>query len=444
MQNVGVVGDLSRWGLGMVWGDPPKPFLFLVSLVARAAKRYEGSMNHSAWDCIVIGGGGAGLMCASTVGKFGKRVVVLDHGEKLGRKILISGGGRCNFTNLGASPQNYVSENEHFCKSAMARFRPADFLRLVEKHGISYYEKKLGQLFCVTHAQEIVDLLESECKEAGVEIHLRTKVESVQKQGEHFEVKTSGQTYSARSVVIATGGLSIPKIGATDFGYRVAHSFGLHVTPLSAALVSLTMPDSFLGRFGGISGVSLDAEVSVGKKTFRENILFTHTGLSGPAILQASLHWHEGDPILINLWPKEKLDQRFLQEKKSKPQKNLPQFLSELFTQRLSEKLCEEFSVKDVALQECSDLSLRELAQKIHHWKLHPKCDGGYQKAEVTRGGVDTAELHSKTLESKKVAGLYFIGEVVDVTGWLGGYNFQWAWASGVAAGEAIGELPST
>lgn len=383
-------------------------------------------------------------MCAATAGRFSKRVVVLDHGEKLGRKILISGGGRCNFTNLGAGPQNYFSENEHFCKSAMARFRPADFVRLVEKHGISYYEKKLGQLFCVTHAQEIVDLLEAECKEAGVEVHLRTKVENVEKSEDHFVVKTSHGMYEAPSVVIATGGLSIPKIGATDFGYRVAKSFGIEVTPLSAALVSLTMPDSFLGRFGGISGVSVDTEVTVGKKKFRENILFTHTGLSGPAILQASLHWNEGDPIFINLWPTEKLDQRFLQEKKQKPQKNLRQFLSELFTQRLSEKLCEEFSVKDASLQECSDLALKDLAQRLHQWKLFPKCDGGYQKAEVTRGGVSTAELHSKSLEAKKVPGLYFIGEVVDVTGWLGGYNFQWAWASGVAAGEAIGENGSS
>jgi predicted Rossmann fold flavoprotein len=432
------------WGLGMVWGDPPEPFLFSADrrlghflLGLFPAPRIH-SLQMQNWDAIIVGGGGAGLLAAATAGRRGKRVLVLDHGEKLGRKILISGGGRCNFTNLGASSQNYLSANEHFCKSAMARFTPQDFLRLVEKHGISYYEKKLGQLFCVTNAQEIVDLLESECREAGVEIRLRSKVESVEKTPEGFSVKVDNNYLVAKAVVIATGGLSIPKIGATDFGYRVAEIFGLEVTPLAAALVSLTMPDSFLGRFGGLSGVSLDSQVQVNGKVFRENILFTHTGLSGPAILQASLHWYPGDSIEINLWPKENLAEVFLREKKQRPQKSLPQIMSELFTQRLGEKLCEEFFLKEKPLQEYADAQLREVARKIHHWELFPKSDGGYQKAEVTRGGVSTTELHSKTLAAKKVPGLYFIGEVVDVTGWLGGYNFQWAWASGVAAGESL------
>jgi predicted Rossmann fold flavoprotein len=396
-------------------------------------------MQNFEWDVIVVGGGGAGLMCAATAAKRGRKTLVLDHGEKLGRKILISGGGRCNFTNIGASAQNYFSENAHFAKSALARFTPADFLQLVEKHGISYYEKKLGQLFCVTSAQEIVNLLINECKEFGAEIQLKASVEKIEKSPQGgFTVVVDKKYLKARSVVIATGGLSIPKIGATDFGFQVAKSFGLEITPLSAALVSLTMPDTFLGRFGSISGVSVDAEVKIGSKTFRENILFTHTGLSGPAILQASLHWHPGESIDIDLSPEKNLEIYFLDQKKQNPQKKLSGIMAEVFTQRLSEKLCEEFSVKEVPIIQFTDQALRDLSAKLHSWKLYPKSDGGYAKAEVTRGGVNTNELSSKTLESKKVPGLYFIGEVVDVTGWLGGYNFQWAWASGVAAGEAV------
>jgi predicted Rossmann fold flavoprotein len=396
-------------------------------------------MQNFDWDVIVIGGGGAGLMCAATSARRGRKTLVLDHGEKLGRKILISGGGRCNFTNIGASAQNYVSQNPHFAKSALARFTPSDFLQLVEKHGISYYEKKLGQLFCVTSAQEIVNLLISECKESGAEIQLRATVEKIEKIAEGgFRVLVDKKYLSAKSVVIATGGLSIPKIGASGFGFEVAKSFGIEVTPLTAALVSLTMPDSFLSRFGSISGVSVDAKVTVGSKSFRENILFTHTGLSGPAILQASLHWHSGEPIEINLAPDKNLENHFLEQKKQNPQRKLSNILADLFTQRLGEKLCEEFSVKELPIGQVTDLALKELSGKLHGWKLFPKTDGGYSKAEVTRGGVDTNELSSKTLESKKVPGLFFIGEVVDVTGWLGGYNFQWAWASGVAAGEAV------
>jgi predicted Rossmann fold flavoprotein len=388
------------------------------------------------WDVIVLGAGGAGMMCAARAAKRGRRVVALDHGDKLGRKILISGGGRCNFTNLGAGPKNYFSENEHFAKSALARFTPQDFLALVEKHGVAYYEKKLGQQFCRDSAQSIVDLLRAECAEAGAEIRLHHEIQSAEKNEAGFLVKTNKGDYQAQSLVVATGGLSIPKIGATDLGYKIARQFGLNVTNLYAALVSLTMPSNFLGRFGGISGVSADCVVSVRGKSFRENVLFTHTGLSGPAILQVSLHWFPGDPIQINLSPDVNMEELFLSRKKEGSKKEVRTLMAERFTERLGEKLCEEFECPAGPVNQVADATLKKLAARIHRWELYPASDGGYGKAEVTRGGVDTNELSSKTLEAKKVPGLYFIGEVVDVTGWLGGYNFQWAWASAAAAAE--------
>ncbi len=391
------------------------------------------------WDLIVLGAGGAGLMCAARAASRGKRVLVLDHGDKLGRKILISGGGRCNFTNIGAGPKNYFSENEHFAKSAFARFTPQDFLALVEKHGIAYYEKKLGQLFCRDSAQDIVDLLRAECDEYGAEIRLQTKIIDVEKNSEGaFVLQTNKGDFSAAALVVATGGLSIPKIGATDFGYQLAKKFGLSVTRLDAALVGLVMPNAFLGRFGGISGVSVDVNVTVNEKTFRENILFTHTGLSGPAILQASLYWFPGDALQIDLSPNSSLEEYFLEKKRAGSRKEVRTLIAEKFTERLGEKLSEEFQVPAQPVVQVADLELKRLAEKMHHWMLYPERDGGYGKAEVTRGGVSTDELSSRTMEAKKVPGLYFIGEVVDVTGWLGGYNFQWAWASAVAAGDSI------
>ncbi|MGE3260653.1 MAG: NAD(P)/FAD-dependent oxidoreductase [Bacteriovoracia bacterium] len=392
------------------------------------------------WDVIVLGAGGAGMMCAATAARRGRRTLALDHADKLGKKILISGGGRCNFTNTGAGPHAYFSENSHFAKSAMARFTPANFVSLVEKHGISYYEKKLGQLFCHDSAQSIVSLLREECDEAGAEIRLNTKilgVEKIEEGGFRFRLNTSSGEMLTESLVIATGGLSIPKIGATDFGYQIAEQFGLEITRRDPALVSLTMADSFLGRFGGLSGASLDAEVSCNGKKFRENILFTHTGFSGPAILQVSLHWFPGDEIVINLSPDSSLLDFFMERKKAGSQKEVRTLLSERFTARIGEKLAEEFSAPSTPIVQVSDLKLRELAAGLHAWKLVPVGTGGYGKAEVTRGGLNTNELSSRTLEAKKVPGLFFIGEVVDVTGWLGGYNFQWAWASGNAAGES-------
>ncbi|HEY8279667.1 MAG TPA: aminoacetone oxidase family FAD-binding enzyme [Bdellovibrionota bacterium] len=395
------------------------------------------------WDIIVLGAGGAGLFCAATAAARGRRALVLDHADRLGKKILISGGGRCNFTNTGAGPANYFSDNEHFAKSALSRFTPQDFLELVKKHGIPFYEKKFGQQFCRDSAQSVVDLLKNECEGAGAEIRLNTKIEKMgscapeENGGARFWVRTAEGNLYAESVVVATGGLSIPKIGATDLGYRIARQFGLEVTELAPALVSLTMGDDFLRVFGGLSGVSVDSTVTVNGKSFRENILFTHTGLSGPAILQASLHWFTGDAIIVDLSPDLRLDDFLLAEKKAGSRKEIKTLLAERFSARFAEALVTEFAIPGGPLIEKADQKLRELGQQLHAWRLVPVGTGGYGKAEVTRGGVSTAELSSKTLEAKKVPGLYFIGEVVDVTGWLGGYNFQWAWASAAAAGSS-------
>ena len=404
-------------------------------------KMYRGGMNEQ-WDVIVLGAGGAGMMCAATAARRGRRTLALDHGDKLGRKILISGGGRCNFTNIGAGPANYYSDNEHFAKSALARYTSRDFLGLVEKHGIPYYEKKLGQLFCRDSAQSIVELLRAECEESGAEIRLQTKIEDVELMPEgsshRFLVKTNKGNLEAESVVIATGGLSIPKIGATEIGYKLARKFGLAVTRLDAALVSLSMPPEFLSRFAEISGVSIDTKATVRDKTFRENILFTHQGLSGPAILQLSLHWFPKDPIFLDLSPDVPMEEFFLSRKREGSRRTMKTLFTERFTERLGEKLFQEFGVPEVPVMEVADATLKKIAAGLHRWELYPLCDGGYGKAEVTRGGVATGELSSKTLEAKKVPGLFCVGEVVDVTGWLGGYNFQWAWASGVAAGSSV------
>lgn len=396
------------------------------------------------WDTLILGAGGAGLFCAASAAKRGLRVLALDHADKLGKKILISGGGRCNFTNVGAKAENYFSKNEHFAKSALSRFRPEDFIALVKKHGIPFYEKKLGQQFCKDSAQRIVDLLREECQEAGARIQLNIKIEKVEacspeeNEGARFRVLTSQGEFLARSLVVATGGLSIPKIGATDLGYRIARQFGLKVTELAPALVNLTMDQEFLRRYGSLSGVSVDCVVSVKGKKFRENILFTHTGLSGPAILQASLHWFPGDSITIDLSPDLKLEEHLLSEKKSGSKRELKTVLGKIFSDRLVEAMLEEWRIPSGTLSDRTDQSLRDLAKRLHAWELKPSGTGGYAKAEVTRGGVSSDELSSRTLESKKMPGLFFIGEVVDVTGWLGGYNFQWAWASAAAAAESL------
>ncbi|MBU6155199.1 MAG: NAD(P)/FAD-dependent oxidoreductase [Bdellovibrionales bacterium] len=394
-------------------------------------------------DVLIIGAGGAGMMCAIKAGNRGRSVVLLDHAKKVGGKILISGGGRCNFTNLGASPNQYVSQNPHFAKSALARYTPSDFIEMVQAHGIEYHEKKLGQQFCDGSAQQIVDLLLTECKGAGARFQLETRVEQIERLPEdshplRFRIITKVEVFECESLVIATGGLSIPKIGATGFGYDVAKQFGVSLVERAAALDGFVLKPEDETRFGGLAGLSFDSEIRVRDKVFREAILFTHAGLSGPATLQASLHWYPGDPVIVDLLPEMNVFEWFLSKKKSGNKSIVRNLLSELLPSRLSERFCELY-FKDIRpLPDVSEKELKSFCEILKAWTFVPKETVGYSKAEVTRGGVDTDELSSKTLESKKMPGLFFIGEVVDVTGWLGGYNFQWAWASGAAAGAVV------
>jgi predicted Rossmann fold flavoprotein len=401
-------------------------------------------MNHA--DVIILGAGGAGMMCAIHAGKNDRKVLLLDHSAKLGGKILISGGGRCNFTNTGAGPANYVSKNPHFAKSALARYTPSDFIALVQEHGISFHEKKLGQQFCDLSAQQIVDMLRTEVLRAGAEIRLNCKILGV----EHlppslpetpdirFRVETSQGSFTCRSLVIATGGLSIPKIGATGLGYEIARQFGLKLIERAPALDGFVLSDQDSARFQGLAGVSFDSSITVHDITFREAILFTHAGLSGPATLQASLHWNPGDPVKVDLLPGLDPFKWFLSRKKVGNKSLVRNLLSDLLPARLAERFCELHFPDERPLPDVSEKELKAFCELLKAWTFIPKATVGYSKAEVTRGGVDTDELSSKTLECKKVPGLYFIGEVVDVTGWLGGYNFQWAWASGAAAGAAV------
>lgn len=393
------------------------------------------SSNHSIEsDVIVIGAGAAGLMCAIEAGKRGRSVTVLEHNDAVGKKIRISGGGRCNFTNMHAEPGNYLSQNPHFIKSPLSRYTPQDFCSLVDKYKIAFHEKKLGQLFCDKSSQEIISLLKKECDHYGVTIVLGAKVTDVKKK-DNFEVWMDQGKAVAESLVIATGALSIPMLGATDFGYKIAKQFGLNIHPCRPGLVPLTFSEKDLNIFKDLSGVSVDAIVSIDKIQFRENILFTHRGLSGPAILQISSYWQTGKAIVINLLPE--LDMTDVLESHHNEQMTLKTFLKNRLPSRLIEALCEHF-LGNKPLNQYSSKQLKEAAQLLNRWNVIPKGTEGYAKAEVTVGGVDTDELSSKTLESKKVPGLFFIGEVVDITGHLGGYNFQWAWASGHAAGQFV------
>jgi predicted Rossmann fold flavoprotein len=382
-------------------------------------------------DVIIIGGGAAGLMCAIEAGKRGRKVLVIEHAEKIGKKILISGGGRCNFTNLYTKPENFISENPHFCKSALARYTPQDFISLVEKHKIKYHEKKLGQLFCDNSAKEIIDMLEKECNDAGVEILLNCSVNEI-KKNDMFLVETNIGSFESESVVIATGGISIPQMGATDFGYKIAKQFGVKLTKIVPALVPFTIKEN---AFSEISGVSIDCKVSCNGVSFRENILFTHKGLSGPAILQISSYWNNGDTISINLLPESNAVELLKENRSSKMA--LDNVLAQFLPKRFTELWCAKY-FKPKPVNKLSDDDILKIADKLHNWEITPSGTEGFGKAEVTKGGVDTDELSSKTMEAKKVKGLYFIGECVDVTGRLGGYNFQWAWASGFAAGEYV------
>ncbi|MBA3859339.1 MAG: aminoacetone oxidase family FAD-binding enzyme [Cyanobacteria bacterium PR.3.49] len=388
------------------------------------------------FDVVVIGAGGAGMMCAIHAGRRGRKVALVDHATVIGRKILISGGGRCNFTNLYAGPDNYVSSNPHFAKSALSRFSPGDFIEMVENHQIAYHEKKLGQLFCDGSAQQIVDLLVHESEKAGVAFFKGRVVKEVVKD-DGFLIHTNSETFSCQSLVIATGGLSIPQIGATGFGYSIAQQFDIKVVETAPALDGFNFGSADLSKFKELTGVSVDSIVSVKKVAFRENILFTHTGLSGPASLQASLYWKKGDPIAINIAPDIDPVAYFNERFADGSNKEVKNILAEIIPRRLAEILCQMENIKG-NISELSEVKMRSLTSKLEDWQITPTGTVGYRKAEVTRGGIDTNALSSTTMEVKKVPGLYFIGEVVDVTGQLGGYNFQWAWASGHAAGLAV------
>lgn len=391
-------------------------------------------------DVIIIGAGAAGLMCGITAGQRGRSVAILDHANKVGKKILMSGGGRCNFTNYYAEPTNYLSHNPHFCKSALSRYTQWDFIALVEKHGIPYHEKKLGQLFCDNKAKDIVNMLLDECAQAGVDVRTDCSIHQVDRVDDGFIIQSSQGKWHCQSLVIASGGLSIPTMGATGFGYDIAKQFGLKLFPTYAALVPFTLTPKLLEQFAGLSGTSADALVSCNGQSFRENILFTHRGLSGPSILQISSYWQPGDAISINLFPDLDLYEHLKQLQQERPKAHINTVLAEQLTKKLADRLCEIWFSGYIQkpLAELSNEGLQTIAEQLQNWQLKPTGTEGYRTAEVTMGGVDTDEVSSKTFEAKKVNGLYFIGEVLDVTGHLGGFNFQWAWASGFAAGQYV------
>ena len=384
------------------------------------------------FDVIVIGGGAAGLFCAIEAGKRGRRVLAIEHNAHVGRKIIISGGGRCNFTNVNTSPENFVSKNPHFAKSALARYTPQDFIELVKSHRIAFYEKKLGQLFCRGRSDQIVEMLLAECRKARVRIETNCTVDSVEKVGA-FKLKTSRGAFESRSLVIASGGLSFPKIGATNFGYMIARQFGLKIEQTRPSLVALVAEGR--ERFPAAAGVAVDATVTAAGHSFRENILFTHRGLSGPSILQASNYWKPDAPVSIDLMPGR--DAVELLRANNTNRKKIGNFLAEHLPERAIELVVERNALEK-PLDHAGNQLLEKVGRGLNNWQLKFIDTEGWHKAEVTLGGVSTDELSSKTMEAKKISRLYFVGEVVDVTGWLGGYNFQWAWSSGFAAGQAV------
>jgi predicted Rossmann fold flavoprotein len=387
-------------------------------------------------DVVILGAGAAGMMCAIEAGRRGRRVVLLDHAERVGKKILISGGGRCNFTNINCQPENFLSENPHFAKSALARFTPADFIAMVEKHGIRYHEKTLGQLFCDRSAQDVITILEKECAEAGVRIIVGARITSVVCDG-HFRVETAAAIFEAEAVVVATGGLSIPKMGATGFGYGLAEQFGLRIVECRPGLVPLLFSADDRERWCDLSGVSAEVVADAGSRrtrcSFREKMLVTHRGLSGPAILQVSSYWRPGEAIEVDLAPDVEVMAPLLTRNARRDAAAAVLAVRAVLPARMAERWV-SFHQPD----NWTNATLAAMEQRLHTWRITPAGTEGYAKAEVTAGGVDTAELDAKTMQSRKVPGLYFIGEVVDVTGWLGGYNFQWAWASGASAGRAV------
>ncbi|MDT8408003.1 MAG: NAD(P)/FAD-dependent oxidoreductase [Wenzhouxiangellaceae bacterium] len=392
--------------------------------------------TRGSFDVVVIGGGAAGLMCAIAAGRRGRRVLVADHANKVGKKILMSGGGRCNFTNLFCGPDNFLSANAHFPKSALSRYTPADFIALVERHDIDYFEKTLGQLFCRQSSKQIVAMLLGECAAAGVEVRTDCAL-TIEQLGPPHRLASAAGRLSCESLVIATGGYSIPKMGATGFGFEFARSLGLAIRPTRAALVPVTLPDRKLAQLADLAGASLDTVTSAGPARFRENILFTHRGLSGPAILQASSYWSPGEPITIDLFPDLELGEYLRSQRKLRPRTELRSVLAESLTRRIAQRWCELW-LPDKTLGDLGDREIETVVDHCKAWTVWPDGTGGYRTAEVTLGGVDTDCLSSKTMECRGFSGLYFIGEVVDVTGHLGGHNFQWAWASGHAAGQAV------
>ena len=393
-------------------------------------------MSHS-HDVLVIGGGAAGLMCALTAGQRGLRVLVIEHANRVGKKILMSGGGRCNFTNTGTTPANYLSANPHYCKSALARYTPSDFIEMVERHGIAYHEKELGQLFCDDSSKQIVKMLVDECEAAGVRIETSCSVENVQRTDGGFRLRTTHGTLSAPALVVACGGLSIPSMGASGFGYELARQFGHTVLPTRAGLVPLTLTGKHQEHLQDLSGVALPVEASCNGRSFRNFMLITHRGVSGPSILQISSYWQPGDDLRLDLLPDSDAFQLLREQQIARPAAELKTVLSDALPRRFAQRLCELW-LPNRLMKQFNEPQLREIAAQLQSWPLIANGTEGYRTAEVTLGGVDTDELSSSTMQSKKIPGLYFIGEVVDVTGWLGGYNFQWAWASGHAAGNAI------
>ncbi|NGM22162.1 NAD(P)/FAD-dependent oxidoreductase [Roseomonas stagni] len=390
-------------------------------------------MNH--FDVVVLGAGAAGLFAAMRAGQRERRVALLDHAEEPGKKILISGGGRCNFTNTGCVPDRFLSQNRHFARSALARYTQHDFIALVQKHRIAFHEKTLGQLFCDGSARQIVAMLVQECEAAGVDLRCHTRITSVTKDTA-FRIETSAGAFTADSLVVATGSLSIPKMGATGFAHDLAMQFGLPLTEIRPALVPLTFGDTMLELMRPLSGLALDSVAKAGKAAFREAMLFTHRGLSGPAILQASSYWREGQPLTLDLTPDRDATAALLAGKRARPKAEAKTVLGDLLPARLAAALA-ALHLPPRTIGEIGDGDLRKLGAMLKAWTLKPSGTEGYAKAEVTLGGVDTEALSSQTMMAKSVPGLFFVGEAVDVTGWLGGYNFQWAWSSGWAAGEA-------
>lgn len=389
-------------------------------------------------DVLILGGGAAGLFCAFTAAQRGRRVRVLERANKVGKKILMSGGGRCNFTNLDVTPANYLSANPHFCKSALARYRPEHFIAMVERHGIAYHEKELGQLFCDESSRQILQMLLDECADAGVRIETDCAVEEVGAIEDGYRVRTSYGSHVAAKLVVATGGLSIPSLGGSDFGYRLARQFGHTVLPTRAGLVPLTLSGKPLEQWNDLSGLALPVEASAGKASFRNQLLVTHRGLSGPAMLQISSYWEPGEPLRIDLFPDDDAEAWLAAQQQARPAAELRTVLADALPKRFAQRFAELHAPASKLMRQLIPAERKAVAAALHAWPVVPNGTEGYRTAEVTLGGVDTRELSSSTFESARVPGLHFIGEVVDVTGWLGGYNFQWAWASAHACAQAL------